>query len=100
MLALGWSGSVASSPPSSWGSGPQAYELQVANGGRWASVYSTSGNNLQRTQYVGPTVSASALRIRMTMAGAHTAVALCLSAVLAFAHQPHPTLGSSSGHAL
>lgn len=63
-----------------WEHPAQAYELQVANANSWTTVQSTSGNNLQRTKYVGPTVSASALRIRMTM--------------------PHPTLGSSSGHTL
>lgn len=63
-----------------WEHPAQAYELQVANGGRWTSIYSTSGNNLQATRYVGPAVSGSALKIRMTM--------------------PHPTLGSSGGHAL
>ena len=47
-------------------SGAQAYELQVASGGRWTSIYSTSGNNLQTTRYVGPAVSGSALKIRMS----------------------------------
>jgi hypothetical protein len=63
-----------------WEHPAQAYELQVANGGRWTSIYSTSGNNLHATRYVGPAVSGSALKIRMST--------------------PHPTLGSSGGHAL
>ena len=44
----------------------KAYELQVATGGKWTSVYATSGNNAQATKYVGPGVSGSALRLRMT----------------------------------
>lgn len=63
-----------------WENPAQAYELLVASGGRWTSIYSTAGNNLQATRYVGPAVSGSALKIRMTT--------------------PHPTLGSSGGHAL
>merc|ERR1712039_882273 len=63
-----------------WEHPAQAFELQVASGGKWSTVYGTSGNNLQTTQYVGAALSASALRIRMTT--------------------PHPTLGSSGGHAL
>ena len=47
----------------------QAYELLVASGGRWTSIYSTAGNNLQATRYVGPAVSGSALKIRMTTVG-------------------------------
>merc|ERR1712139_36076 len=63
-----------------WENPAQAYELLVASGGRWTSIYSTAGNNLQATRYVGPAVSGSALKIRMT--------------------KPHPTLGTSGGHAL
>merc|ERR1711904_672756 len=63
-----------------WEHPAQAFELQVASGGRWNTVYGTSGNNLQTTKYVGPTVAGTALRIRMT--------------------KPHPTLGSSGGHAV
>ena len=47
----------------------QAYELQLASGGRWTSVFSTSGNNLQATEFVGPAVLGTALRIRMTRVG-------------------------------
>ncbi len=47
----------------------QAYELQVASGGRWTSVFSTSGNNLQATKFAGPAVLGTALRIRMTRVG-------------------------------
>lgn len=63
-----------------WEHPAQAFELQVASRGKWTSVYATSANNLQRTTYLGPVVSGSALRIRMT--------------------RPHPTLGNSGGHAL
>ena len=63
-----------------WEHPAQAFELQMANGGKWATVFGTSGNNLQTTKYVGPIVSGTALRIHMT--------------------QPHPTLGSSDGHAV
>ena len=38
----------------------------MASRGKWTSVYATSANNLQRTTYLGPVVSGSALRIRMT----------------------------------
>ena len=58
----------------------EAFELQVARGGVWATIAAISGNNLQTTSYVGPVVSGTALRIRMT--------------------RPHPTLGSSDGHAV
>ena len=44
----------------------QAFELQVASGGKWTTIFGTSGNNLQATSYVGPVVSGTALRIRMT----------------------------------
>jgi len=63
-----------------WEYPPQAFELQVARGGGWATIYGTSGNNLQTTKYVGPVVGGTALRIRMTL--------------------PHPTLGNSDGHAV
>jgi len=63
-----------------WEHPAQAYELQVATGSGWQSIHSTTGNNLHMTRYVGPSVSGSALRIRMT--------------------KPHPTLGNSGGHAL
>jgi len=63
-----------------WEHPAQAFELQVASGGKWATIFSTSGNNLQTTSYIGPVVSGSALRIRMT--------------------QLHPTLGSSDGHSV
>lgn len=63
-----------------WEHPAQAFELQVASGGKWATIFSTSGNNLQTTNYIGPVVSGSALRIRMT--------------------QLHPTLGSSDGHSV
>ena len=55
----------------------QAFELQVASDGGWTSVYGTSGNNLQTTGYVGPAVSGTALRIRMTKAGPLFRVSLC-----------------------
>jgi len=63
-----------------WEHPAQAFELQVSSGGHWTSVYSTSGNNAQTTNYVGPAILGSALRIRMTT--------------------PHPTLGNVDGHAL
>lgn len=63
-----------------WEHPAQAYELQVARGGGWQTIYATTGNNLHQTEYVGPAVSGSALRIRML--------------------KPHPTLGNSGGHAL
>jgi len=63
-----------------WELPAQAFELQVAMSGRkWTTIFATSGNNLQTTKYVGPVVSGTALRIRMA--------------------QPHPTLGTSEGHA-
>jgi len=64
-----------------WEHPAQAFELQVAMYGRkWATIFATSGNNLQTTKYVGPIVSGTALCIRMA--------------------QPHPTLGNSDGHAV
>lgn len=58
----------------------QAFELQVAIGGVWSSIFATSSNSLNVTRYLGPSVSGAALRVRMT--------------------KPHPTLGNSDGHAL
>jgi len=63
-----------------WEYPAQAFELQVATGGKWTSVYTTTGNNLQTTRYLGPPVSGSALRIRMT--------------------KTHSTLGTVDGHAM
>merc|ERR1711862_578968 len=63
-----------------WERPAQAYSLQVASAGKWKDIHSTSGNNLLTTKYVGLKVSGSALRLRMT--------------------KPHPTLGTSGGHAL
>jgi len=63
-----------------WEHPAQAFELQVASGGKWTSVYTTSGNNVQTTRYLGPSVSGSAMRIRMT--------------------RTHPTLGNVDGHAI
>jgi len=63
-----------------WENPALAYELQVASAGKWGTVYSTSGNNLRNTKYVGPTFSGTALRIRMTA--------------------PHPTLSKSGGQIL
>jgi len=61
-----------------WEHPAQAFELQVSSGGKWTSVYATSGNNVQTTKYLGPPVSGSAMRIRMT--------------------RTHPTLGNVDGH--
>lgn len=63
-----------------WEHPAQAFEVQVANDGKWSTIFGTSGNNLQTSSYVGPVVTGTALRIRMT--------------------QPHPTLGTSDGHAV
>jgi len=63
-----------------WEHPAQAFELQISSGGRWTSVYSTTGNNLRTTRYVGQAMSGSALRIRMTGV--------------------HPTMGNSGGHEL
>merc|ERR1711988_1789405 len=63
-----------------WESPAQAYEMQVSSGGQWITISNTVGNNLQTTKYVGPAISGTALRIRMTM--------------------PHPTLGNSGGHSV
>ena len=64
----------------------QAYELLVASGGRWTSIYSTAGNNLQATRYVGPAVSGSALKIRMTTVGGSQQPLRCILAGRAFSY--------------
>ena len=71
----------------------------MASRGKWTSVYATSANNLQRTTYLGPVVSGSALRIRMT----RVSIQLLLTRTHetgTFLQKPHPTLGNSGGHAL
>jgi len=63
-----------------WEHPAQAFDISVGSGGKWASVYRTSGNNMRTTKYVGSPVSGSAVRVRMT--------------------RPHPTLGNVGGHTL
>lgn len=63
-----------------WEHPPLAFEIQVATGGVWKSIFATTSNNLNSTKYFGPAVSGHVLRIRMS--------------------RPHPTLGKFEGHAL
>jgi hypothetical protein len=91
----------------------QAFELQVAQAGKWTNVFSTTSNSMQTTKYVGPTISGSALRLRMRkarlfsflrslrqiviLAALYARACVCMYACL---RQAHPTLGSRDGHML
>merc|ERR1712032_949683 len=58
----------------------KSFDVQVASGGSWSSLFSTSNNNLNLTAISGHLVRGSKLRIRM--------------------REPHPVWGVLNGHAL
>ena len=44
----------------------EAFEVQLASGGVWKTILTTSSNNLNSTKYFGPAVSGHVMRIRMS----------------------------------
>ena len=44
----------------------EAFEVQLASGGVWKSIFTTSSNNLNTTKYFGPAVTGHVMRIRMS----------------------------------